>query len=233
MAEFALRRTTAFKTEQVRDQLTRIGKVELPEIAPCLPSAETRFYRNKLEFTFAERRWLTYEEIAEKGEIADAPALGFHIPGMFDKVLDIEKCWLQPDPSNAIREETRRFCLEHDYTFHNPREHRGLMRNMVIRTASTGEVMVIVVFGEDDRERIAALLDHLAANFPQITSLFYIVNTNSTIRSGTSIRFATRARTISSKRWRGCGSRWGRSRSTRPIPNRPTSSTRWRASSQT
>jgi hypothetical protein len=87
-----------------------------------------------------------YTAIAEKGEIADAPALGFHIPGMFDKVLDIEKCWLQPDPSNAIREETRRFCLEHGYTFHNPREHRGLMRNMVVRTASTGEVMVIVPF---------------------------------------------------------------------------------------
>ncbi|WP_333881533.1 23S rRNA (uracil(1939)-C(5))-methyltransferase RlmD [Alistipes putredinis] len=165
-----------FKTEQVRDQLTRIGKVELPEIAPCLPSAETRFYRNKLEFTFAERRWLTYEEIAEKGEIADAPALGFHIPGMFDKVLDIEKCWLQPDPSNAIREETRRFCLEHGYTFHNPREHRGLMRNMVVRTASTGEVMVIVVFHADEREKIAALLDHLAAAFPEITSLFYVIN---------------------------------------------------------
>ena len=165
-----------FKTEQVRDQLARIGKVELPEIAPCLPSAETRFYRNKLEFTFAERRWLTYEEIAEKGEIADAPALGFHIPGMFDKVLDIEKCWLQPDPSNAIREETRRFCLEHGYTFHNPREHRGLMRNMVVRTASTGEVMVIVVFHADEREKIAALLDHLAAAFPEITSLFYVIN---------------------------------------------------------
>ena len=165
-----------FKTDQVRDQLARIGKVELPEIAPCLPSAETRFYRNKLEFTFAERRWLTYEEIAEKGEIADAPALGFHIPGMFDKVLDIEKCWLQPDPSNAIREETRRFCLEHGYTFHNPREHRGLMRNMVVRTASTGEVMVIVVFHADEREKIAALLDHLAAAFPEITSLFYVIN---------------------------------------------------------
>ena len=166
-----------FKTEQVRDQLARIGKVELPEIAPCLPSAETRFYRNKLEFTFAERRWLTYEEIAEKGEIADAPALGFHIPGMFDKVLDIEKCWLQPDPSNAIREETRRFCLEHGYTFHNPREHRGLMRNMVVRTASTGEVMAIVVFGEEDTPRIEALMSHVAERFPQITSLFYVVNT--------------------------------------------------------
>ena len=96
---------------------------------------------------------------------------------MFDKVLDIEKCWLQPDPSNAIREETRRFCLEHGYTFHNPREHRGLMRNMVVRTASTGEVMVIVVFNSDDRPRITALMEHLAAKFPEITSLFYIVNT--------------------------------------------------------
>lgn len=166
-----------FKTEQVRDQLTRIGKIELPQIAPCLASAHTQFYRNKLEYTFAERRWLTYEEVAEGGEIAHAPALGFHIPGMFDKVLDIRKCWLQPDPSNAIRLAAKSFCEEHGYTFHNAREHRGLMRNMVIRTASTGEVMVIVVFGEDDREKIAALLDHLSKTFPAITSLFYIVNT--------------------------------------------------------
>lgn len=165
-----------FKTEQVCDQLTRIGKIALPDIAPCLPSAETRFYRNKLEYTFAERRWLTSEEIAQEGEIADAPALGFHIPGMFDKVLDIKKCWLQPDPSNVIRLETKRFCLEHGYTFHNAREHRGLMRNMVIRTASTGEVMVIVVFHADEREKITALLDHLAVTFPQITALFYVVN---------------------------------------------------------
>lgn len=166
-----------FKTDQVRDQLTRIGKIELPEIAPCLGSAETQFYRNKLEFTFADRRWLTREEIESAGDIGDAPAVGFHIPGMFDKVLDIRKCWLQPDPSNGIRMEAKRFCVENGYTFHNARSHEGLMRNMIVRTASTGEVMVIVVFGEDDRERIAALLDHLAANFPQITSLFYIVNT--------------------------------------------------------
>lgn len=166
-----------FKTEQVRDQLTRIGKITLPEIAPCLGSAQTQFYRNKLEFTFADRRWLTSEEIAEAGEIAYAPALGFHIPGMFDKVLDIRKCWLQPDPSNDIRLETKLFCVDHGYTFHNAREHRGLMRNMVVRTASTGEVMVIVIFHENDQERIATLLDHLAAKFPQITSLMYVVNT--------------------------------------------------------
>lgn len=167
-----------FKTEQVRDQLTRIGKIELPEIRPCLGSAETRYYRNKLEFTFADRRWMTYEEIADAGrEIAPEPALGFHIPNMFDKVLDIDTCHLQGDPSNAVRLETKRFCIEHGYTFHNAREHSGLMRNMIVRTASTGEVMVIVVFGEDDRPRIEALLDHLAERFPEITSLIYMVNT--------------------------------------------------------
>ncbi len=165
------------KTRQVRDQLVRIGKIELPEIADCLKSERTRFYRNKLEFTFADRRWMTPEEIATEREIVPAPAVGFHIPQMFDKVLDIEKCWLQPDPSNPIRMEVKRFCLEHGYTFHNAREHSGLMRNMVIRTASTGEVMVVVVFGEEDRERIGALMDHIAASFPAITSLFYVVNT--------------------------------------------------------
>ena len=166
-----------FKTEQVRDQLTRIGKIELPEIRPCLGSELTREYRNKLEFTFADRRWLTAEEIASGEALDAAPALGFHIPNMFDKVLDIDCCHLQPEPSNAIRLETKRFCLEHGYTFHNAREHTGLMRNMVIRTASTGEVMVIVVFGEDRPTEIAALLDHLAAAFPVITSLCYVINT--------------------------------------------------------
>lgn len=167
----------AFKTTQVRDQLTRIGRIELPEIAPCLGSAETRFYRNKLEFTFADRRWLTREEVESGAALEAEPALGFHIPGMFDKVLDIGRCWLQPEPSNVIRLETRRFCIEHGYTFHNAREHTGLMRNMVVRTSSTGEVMVIVVFGEEDRARREALLDHLADAFPQITSLFYVINT--------------------------------------------------------
>ncbi len=164
------------KTDQVRDQLVRIGKIELPEIAPCLPSRTTQFYRNELEFTFADRRYLTREEIAAGDALEAGPALGFHIPGMFDKVLDIEKCYLQGDPSNAIRDEIKRYCLEHDYSFHNAREHRGLMRNVVIRTASTGEVMVIVVFHADERERITALMEHLAARFPEITSLFYVVN---------------------------------------------------------
>ncbi len=164
------------KTAQVRDQLTRIGRIELPEVRPCLGSAQTQFYRNKLEFTFADRRWLTYEEIAAGGDIESAPALGFHIPGCFDKVLDIDKCWLQADISNRIRLETKRFCIDNGYTFHNARAHEGLMRTIIIRTASTGEVMVIVVFNENDRAKIEALMNHLGDAFPEITSLIYMIN---------------------------------------------------------
>ena len=165
-----------FKREQVFDQLTRIGKLDLPPVAPTLGSAETTFYRNKLEFTFAPRRWMTYEEVAAGGDIDAGAALGFHIPGRFDKVMDVHRCWLQPDPSNDIRLDTKRFCEEHGYSFYDIRQHSGLMRNLVIRTASTGEVMVIVVFAEEDRPRIAALLDHLRDRFPAITSLMYMVN---------------------------------------------------------
>ena len=166
-----------FKTEQVHDQLSRIGKVALPEVRPCLGSEQTSFYRNKLEFTFAHKRWLTYEEIAAGGDIESAPALGFHIPNCFDKVLDIDHCYLQAEPSNAIRTAVKQFCLDNGYSFHNCREHQGLMRNIIIRTASTGEIMVIVVFNEDAREKIVALMDMLSERFPEITSLFYVVNT--------------------------------------------------------
>ncbi len=165
-----------FKTEQVRDQLSRIGGIELPKVKSALPSVKTQFYRNKLEYTFSPKRWLTYEEIAQEGDIAVEPALGFHIPGMFDKILDIDKCWLQDSPSNEIRLAIRKFCCDNDYSFHDVREHKGLMRNIIIRTSTTGDVMLIVVFGEDDQPRIPALLDHVAEQFPQITSLMYIVN---------------------------------------------------------
>ena len=164
------------KTKQVEDQLVRIGHLNIPEVRPCLGSERTREYRNKLEFTFADRRWLTYEESAEGGDIASAPAVGFHIPGCFDKVLDINKCHLQIDLSNRIRLATKTFCIDHGYSFHNARLHEGLMRTMVIRTASTGEVMVIVVFNENDTERINALMSHLRDKFPEITSLIYMVN---------------------------------------------------------
>jgi 23S rRNA (uracil1939-C5)-methyltransferase len=119
---------------------------------------------------------LTYEEIAESGDIAATPAVGFHIPGCFDKVLDIDRCHLQVDISNRIRLATKAFCIEHGYTFHNARAHEGLMRTMVIRTASTGEIMVIIVFNENDTERINALMSHLKEQFPEITSLIYMIN---------------------------------------------------------
>ncbi len=168
-----------FKQQQVFDQLSRIGRLELPAegVRPIIGSAATTFYRNKLEFTFAPRRWYTYEEIAESDGIEPEPALGFHVPGMFDKVLDIHKCWLQPEPSNAIRLEVKRFCVEHGYEFYNIRQHTGLVRNIVVRTASTGETMVIMVFAQPDDERIAALMNHLREAFSAVTSLMYIVNT--------------------------------------------------------
>ena len=164
------------KTKQVEDQLVRIGHLTIPEVRPCLGSARTREYRNKLEFTFADRRWLTYEEIAAGGDIEPMPAVGFHIPGCFDKVLDIERCHLQDDISNRIRLATKQYCIDHGYTFHNARAHEGLMRTMVVRTASTGEIMVIVVFNENDRERIDALMSYLKEEFKEITSLIYMVN---------------------------------------------------------
>ena len=164
------------KTQQVVDQLVRIGHLDIPEVRPCLGSERTREYRNKLEFTFADKRWLTYEEIAEAGDIASTPAVGFHIPGCFDKVLNINRCHLQVDISNRIRLATKAFCIENGYSFHNARAHEGLMRTMVIRTASTGEIMVIVVFNENDTERINALMSHLKTEFPEITSLIYMIN---------------------------------------------------------
>ena len=164
------------KRQQVEDQLVRIGHLNIPEVLPCLGSERTREYRNKLEFTFADKRWLTYEEISQGGDIEPMPAVGFHIPGCFDKVLDINKCHLQVDLSNRIRLATKQFCLDNGYSFHNARAHEGLMRTMVIRTASTGEVMVIVVFNEDDKERINALMSYLKSEFPEITSLIYMIN---------------------------------------------------------
>ncbi len=166
-----------FKQQQVEDQLTRIGKIELPPISPILGSAKTRFYRNKLEYTFSPKRWKTYEEIASGNEIDDAPALGFHIPEKFDKILDIENCYLQPEPSNSIRLFIKQFCTDNGYGFHNIREHTGLMRNLVIRTASTGETMVILVVAQNDTEKLERLADALMERFgDSITSLMYMVN---------------------------------------------------------
>jgi 23S rRNA (uracil1939-C5)-methyltransferase len=164
------------KQKQVVDNLSRIGKIELPEISPILGSKKTEFYRNKLEFTFSNKRWRTNEEIAEGKVFETMNALGFHIPGQFDKVLDINKCWLQTDDSNAIRNEVRHYALQHGLTFFDLRNQEGFLRTLMIRTTSTGELMVIVIFYYEDLEAQQGLLTHLAEQFPQITSLLYVIN---------------------------------------------------------
>jgi 23S rRNA (uracil1939-C5)-methyltransferase len=165
-----------YKQQQVTDNLTRIGKIELPPISPILGSKKTQFYRNKLEYTFSNRRWMTMEELQSQQVFDDMNVLGFHIPTMFDKVMDIKKCWLQAEPSNAIRLEIKDFCLKNNYSFFDLRNQAGLMRNIIIRTSTTGEIMLIVVFFENDAEKINALMSHLADKFPEITSLLYSIN---------------------------------------------------------
>ncbi|MFD1186863.1 23S rRNA (uracil(1939)-C(5))-methyltransferase RlmD [Pontibacter rugosus] len=164
-----------FKQKQVKDNLERIGKVPLPEFDPILASGKTRYYRNKLEYTFSNNGWLTKEQISS-GEEFDRNALGFHIPGRFDKILDIKHCYLQPDPSNAIRLEVKNYARENNLPFIDLVKHVGYMRNLIIRTANTGELMVIVQVFEDRPEEMKALMEHLATTFPEITSLQYVVN---------------------------------------------------------
>ncbi|WP_330441572.1 23S rRNA (uracil(1939)-C(5))-methyltransferase RlmD [Flavobacterium sp. C4GT6] len=165
-----------YKNQEVFNNLKRIGKIELPEFEPILGSEKQFFYRNKMEFSFSNSRWMTEEEIQSGEEIDNANALGFHIPKMWDKILDITHCSLQEDPSNAIRNEIRDFANKHGLTFFNPRNHEGLLRTLMIRTASTGEIMVLIQFFEDDKENRELILDFLADGFPQITSLQYVVN---------------------------------------------------------
>ena len=166
-----------YKQKQVVDNLTRIGKVPLGEVLPILGSAHTQFYRNKLEFTFSNKKWLTEEQVQSGETFDNMNAVGFHIPGMFDKVLDIHKCWLQDDISNRIRQCIREYCLTYEgYPFFDLRNQEGFIRTLMIRTASTGDLMVVVVFFHEDQERREALLEHVAAQFPEITSLMYVIN---------------------------------------------------------
>lgn len=166
-----------FKERQVIDSLTRIGKLELSGVRPIIGSSEIFGYRNKLEFTFSDKRWLTREEMVSDNDRINEDALGFHIPGLFDKVLDIRECHLQPEPSNAIRDSVRRYAHRKSLAFFNLRQQSGFLRNLVIRATSSGNVMVIVVFFMDERDRINGLMEHLRTGFPEITSLYYIINT--------------------------------------------------------
>lgn len=165
-----------YKRDQVVDALTRIAKVEIPDVNPTLGSKETFCYRNKLEYTFSCKCWITFEDLRSGREIADRNALGFHIPGAFDKVLDIKKCWLQDDLSNRIRLFVRQYALAKGYEFYDIKAQQGLMRTLMVRIASTGEVMLIVVFARPEQEKIDDMMGAIAAEFPEITSLLYVVN---------------------------------------------------------
>ncbi len=166
-----------YKHQQVIDNLTRIGKIEMEEILPILGSERTVFYRNKLEFTFSNKKWLTDEEVKSGAKFDCMDAAGFHIPGMFDKVLDINKCWLQSDISNKIRLAVKAYCLSHEgYPFFDLRNQEGFVRTLMIRSSSTGDLMVVAVFYYEDKEKRESLLRHLQEQFPEITSLLYVIN---------------------------------------------------------
>ncbi len=181
-----------FKQQEVIDNLERIGKVELQNISPILGSAQTTLYRNKLEFTFSSKRFLTREEIGQDTDIERTPALGFHVPGLFDKVVDIDTCYLQGGFSNEIRNFIKRYALEHGLKFFDIRNQEGFLRTLIIRTSSTGEIMVVLAFFHEDRENREALLDALRQQFPQISSLMYVINekANDTLADQEIIRYA-------------------------------------------
>lgn len=163
-----------FKQQSVDNALSRIGKVDTASMEPILGSAQTMYYRNKLEFTFSNKRWLTNKD--EAVDTNDMDALGFHVPGRFDKILDIEHCFLQEDPSNQLRNAVRNYAVEKQISFYDLRMHEGALRNLIIRTSSTGEVMVIVVFAYPEEGQVELLMEYIASQFPEIVSLLYIIN---------------------------------------------------------
>ncbi len=165
-----------YKQKEVADTLERVGQLKLPPIHPIMASGREQLYRNKLEFTFSNRRWLSEKEVQSGNEFADRNGLGFHIPGMFDKVIDLEECFLQPEPSNAIRQAVRDYARKAGLSFYDLKNGGGLLRNIIIRNTLSGEVMVILVFFDEDKEPRNALLDNLRSAFPEITSLMYCIN---------------------------------------------------------
>lgn len=165
-----------YKQKQVADQLRRIGRIELPEISPIIGSEKTRFYRNKLEFGFSNKRWLTSDEIKTDFTDLNHNALGFHIPGLFDKIININKCWLQDEPSNEIRNFIKKYADDNNLEFFDRKIQAGLLRNIIIRTSTTGDIMLIVCFYTNDVENINKLLEAIAREFNQISSLMYVVN---------------------------------------------------------
>jgi len=165
-----------FKQNEVLNNLKRIGGIELPPHSKILGSENEYLYRNKMEFTFSNKRWLTTEEVHSEAEIEDKDALGFHIPGMFDKVINLNNCHLQKNPSNAIRLSVKQFADKNKLNYFDIREQKGLLRNLMVRTSSINDLMVLVQFYENDKKNIKLLMEHIKISFPEITSLLYIVN---------------------------------------------------------
>jgi 23S rRNA (uracil1939-C5)-methyltransferase len=166
-----------YKERQVRDNLQRIGKVALPEIMPILGAKDTKFYRNKMEYTFGNKRFLLKEELHNPSISNDQNVAGFHAKGMFDKLVDIQTCYLQAEPTNEIRLAVKKFAKENNYSFYDIRQQHGFLRTMQVRLCTTGELMVNIVFGHEDVKKRKALLDHLSQQFPAITTLLYTINT--------------------------------------------------------
>ncbi|MEZ4887888.1 MAG: 23S rRNA (uracil(1939)-C(5))-methyltransferase RlmD [Chitinophagales bacterium] len=165
-----------YKQAIVEESFQRVGKLEFPPLPPILQAEKSQYYRNKMEFTFSNKRWLSLEEVNSDTPIENRNALGLHVPGLFDKVVDIEHCYLQGEPSNDIRNEFRKYAKENELTYYDLREHTGFLRNLIIRTSTLGELMVIVSVAEPKQEVIEAILDYILRQFPQITSLHYVVN---------------------------------------------------------
>ncbi|MGJ8666175.1 MAG: 23S rRNA (uracil(1939)-C(5))-methyltransferase RlmD [Patiriisocius sp.] len=165
-----------YKQKEVENNLKRLGKVELPEVSPILGSADQYFYRNKMEFSFSDSKWLTLDQIKSDVIVENKNALGFHIPGMWDKILDLNKCHLQRDPSNAIRDFVKAEAEKLDIPFFNTRNQTGVLRTLMIRTSTTGEVMVLLQFFKEDKTKREALLNAIAEKFPDVTSLLYVIN---------------------------------------------------------
>ena len=164
------------KRKQVEDQLVRLGHLNVPEIRPTIPSDKTRYYRNKLEFTFSSKRWFGWDEDPDTVPPEDRVGLGFHVGKFFDKVLDIKQCYLQKDPSNDIRLFCKEYAVSHGLDFFDIRANEGFIRNMFIRTSDTGDLMVIMCFFYEMRDVREAMLDAIFEAFPQITSLYYVIN---------------------------------------------------------
>lgn len=165
------------KQKQVEDALQRIAKIPFPELTPILGSENIWEYRNKMEYTFSNKKWLTFDQLRSGADFPERRAAGFHISGAFDKVLDINRCHLQEDLGNRLRVFIKKFGMEHNYSFYDLREQHGFLRTLMIRISSTEEVMAVMVFGEDDSDKIGELLTAVAENFPGITSLLYVINT--------------------------------------------------------